>query len=233
MDRKFLEDSLTEYGFSFDDSMIENLEHLMKNTLKTNEFFNLTAIKDEELFREKMIFDSALGLLNVDLKNKKVIDVGTGAGFPGLVLYILEPSVDMALLDSTQKKINYLNDYINERHYNVNTVSARAEEYALDHRETYDVAYARAVSSLNVLLEMIVPLLKVGGTFVALKGKEAPEEIKASQSALKKLNCVITDVKEYKLPESNEVRNIIYIKKEKETNHKYPRRYSQIKKQPL
>ncbi len=233
MDRKTLEKYLSEYGVSFDDSMIENLEHLMKNTIKTNEFFNLTAIKDEETFREKMIFDSALGLLNIDLKNKKVIDVGTGAGFPGLVLYILKPSMDMTLLDSTQKKINYLSEYAKERNYHVNTVSARVEEYALNNRETYDVAYARAVSSLNVLLEMIVPLLKVGGTFVALKGREASEEIKASQSALNKLNCVITDVKEYTLPESHEVRNIIFIRKEKETNHKYPRRYSSIKKQPL
>lgn len=215
------------------DEQFLTLEKIMDLTLKTNELFNLTAITDKDEFMDKMIIDSALGLEDVDISNKKVIDVGTGAGFPGLVLSTLCPNADITLLDSTAKKINYLENSRKDLGLNYKTVVARAEEYALSHREEYDFAYARAVAPLNILLELIIPMLKVGGTFIAMKGPGAEEEIAASINAMKKLNCHLQKVRLDNLADSNESRSLIFIVKDKPTSNKYPRSYSDIKKKAL
>lgn len=233
MDKVSLLKSLNDIGIHCHEDELQNLEDLMSMTLSTNEKFNLTAIKDEDSFRELMIYDSALALLTNDFHHKKVIDIGTGAGFPGLVLAILDSSIDMTLLDSTKKKVDYLSSYIKEKNYDVKTVCARAEEYAKVNREIYDIALARAVAPLHILLEMIIPLIKVNGVFLALKGKDAQSEIKSSEDALKKLHCKIEKTYEFVLPFSKEKREIIVIKKLKETPIKYPRLYAQIKKNPL
>ncbi len=209
------------------------LEQFMHHILSWNEKFNLTAIKDEESFMEKMIFDSAIGLTDLDLSDKKVIDIGTGAGFPGVVLYLLNPKVNLTLLDSTNKKIVLLKSYALENGYKYDAVSYRAEEYAKEHREEYDYVYARAVAPLNILLELCIPLLKVGGSFIAMKGPGLEEELELSKGALNKLNCHIHKVIEDELPESLEKRNIIYITKDKVTPKKYPREYKDIRKLPL
>ena len=227
----FLE--LTNREISCTESQIDQLEQFMHHVLSWNEKFNLTAIKDEESFMEKMIFDSAIALTDLDLSNKKVIDVGTGAGFPGVVLYLLNPNINLTLLDSTNKKIELLKSYAVDNGYNYQAVTARAEEYAREHREEYDYVVARAVAPLNILLELCVPLLKVGGTFIAMKGPGLEEELNLCSNALKKLNCHIHKVIEDELPESLEKRNIIYIVKDKPTNNKYPREYKDIKKLPL
>ena len=216
-----------------DEVQANQLEHFMNHILSWNEKFNLTAIKEKEPFIEKMIFDSAIALTDLDLSDKKVIDVGTGAGFPGVVLYLLNPKVDLTLLDSTGKKIELLKAYAEENNYKYQTVIARAEEYAKEHREEYDYVFARAVAPLNILLELCTPLLKVGGTFIAMKGPGLEEELELCSNALKKLNCHIHKVIEDELPESLEKRNIIYITKDKPTNNKYPREYKDIKKLPL
>lgn len=209
------------------------LEKFMHHTLSWNEKFNLTAIKDEESFMEKMIFDSAIGLTDLDLTDKKVIDIGTGAGFPGVVLYILNPKTGLTLLDSTSKKIELLNSYAQENGYRYKTVTARAEEYSREHREEYDYVFARAVAPLVILLELCVPLLKEGGTFIAMKGPNLEEELVLCKNAFKKLNCHIHKIIEDELPESLMTRNIIYITKDKSTPKKYPREYKDIKKLPL
>ena len=216
-----------------DEVQANQLEHFMNHILSWNEKFNLTAIKEKETFMEKMIFDSAIALTDLDLSGKKVIDVGTGAGFPGVVLYLLNPKVDLTLLDSTGKKIELLKAYAEENNYKYQAVIARAEEYAKEHREEYDYVFARAVAPLNILLELCTPLLKVGGTFIAMKGPGLEEELELCSNALKKLNCHIHKVIEDELPESLEKRNIIYITKDKPTNNKYPREYKDIKKLPL
>lgn len=215
------------------DGQANELEELMNSTLETNKLFNLTAITEPSVFMEKMILDSALGVFDLELADKKVIDVGTGAGYPGLVAYILCPEMQLTLLDATKKKIDYLHDYCAAHQYDVETITGRVEEYAANNRETYDVAFARAVAPLNVLLETIVPLLKVGGKLVAMKGPGAEEEYIQSQNALKKLNCHLQKVYEDTLPECQEKRAIIIIVKDKTTPHKYPRQYSEIKKLPL
>ena len=233
MNKKTLLEELNKRDISCNEETANKLEAFMKHILMWNEKFNLTAIKDEEAFMEKMIFDSAIGLTDLDLSNKKVLDIGTGAGFPGVVLYLLNPEMDITLLDSTAKKINLLKDYANENGYKYQTVVARAEDYAKANREKYDYVFARAVAPLNILLELALPLLKVGGTFIALKGPGVEQEIEESQNALKKLSARVGKIIVDELPESLESRNIVYIIKDKETNKKYPRDYKDIKKLPL
>ena len=233
MNFKELKNYLQEYDINCSDEQLNLLNSFMKCTLETNEKFNLTAITNEEQFVEKMIFDSALALYDLDFSNKKIIDIGTGAGYPGMVLKILEPKADVYLLDSTAKKIKYLEEFADSNTIQVQGVVARAEEYARNNIETFDYATARAVAALNILLELITPLLKVGGTFIAMKGAGYEKEIQDSQKALKKLNCRIESIEEFELPESKESRAIIRIVKEKPTNKKYPRHYIEIKKLPL
>lgn len=213
---------------NLDSSKVDKLEEYMLATLKANESFNLTAIKDEYKFRELMILDSAYPLKYFDFSNKKVIDIGTGAGYPGMVLATLSKG-EFTLLDSTKKKIDFISNYATEHGYfNVKTVVERAENYAKEHREEYDFAVARAVSDLKVLLELVLPLLKVGGYFIALKGLKGMDEIKSSKKMLEKLGGEVYLVDEYELPESREQRVNIIIKKIKETPKKYPREYSEI-----
>ena len=233
MNREKLIQELSQNNISFDEKRIDLLFSYMKYTLETNEKFNLTAITNEDEFVEKMIFDSALVLSNTDLSNKKVIDVGTGAGYPGMVLRILEPNVKMSLLDSTKKKIDFINVFALANNLPINPVVDRVETYSRMHIEEYDLAVARAVAPLNILLEIITPLLKVGGEFIAMKGANYQEEIDQASKALKKLDVEITNIEEYVLPESQEKRVLIHIKKNKTTNKKYPRDYSEIKRQPL
>ncbi len=224
---------LNELEINCSNEQLNLLETFMKVTLETNEKFNLTAITNPDDFVEKMIYDSALALHDLDLTNKSIIDVGTGAGFPGMVLKILQPKANVVLLDSTAKKINHLLGFAKEQNINVEGVAARAEDYARNNREKFDYATARAVSQLNILLELIIPMLKVGGTFIALKGQGYEDEINNSKEALRRLNCRIGQIYEFELPESHEKRAIIHIVKEKETNKKYPRQYTDIKRQPL
>lgn len=234
MNKQQLLENLHLRGINCTDQQADRLEDFMHAVLRANENFNLTAIKNESEFMEKMIFDSSLGLSGgLDLSGKKVIDVGTGAGFPGVVLYLLNPAMDLTLLDSTEKKINFLLAYAQSNDYFYHGVSLRAEDYARLYRDKYDYAFARAVAPLNVLLEMIVPMLKVGGTFIAMKSLSTEEELMNSQKALKKLNCHLQKVYEDNLPESDERRTLIYIVKDKPTNKKYPRDYATIKNLPL
>lgn len=210
------------------------LEELMKDTLLTNEKFNLTAITKKEEFRELMILDSLYPLELVDFKNKKVIDVGTGAGYPGLPLAMVSPSSQFTLIDSTKKKIDHINEFVSLNDIqNVKGVSERVENYAKKHREEFDLAIARAVAPLNILIELIVPLLKVGGVFIAMKGVKGKEEIEASKKALKELDSEVIEIQEIELPQSKEKRINIVIKKNSVSKKKYPRDYSEICKNPL
>ncbi len=220
-------------GIACTENQYDLLVDYMNNVLLTNEQFNLTAIKDKDEFLEKMVFDSALALIGNDFIGKKVIDVGTGAGFPGMVLYILNPSMDLTFLDSTQKKINYILAYGRQHEFYYHGVTLRAEDHCKLHREEYDYATARAVAPLSILLELIIPMLKVGGTFIAMKGPGFEEELKASEKAFKKLNCHLQKIYEDNLPESDEKRVILYIVKDKVTSKKYPRLYNEIKRLPL
>ena len=233
MNKEQLIEQFGAYKIPFDTQRVDLLMDFMNKTLETNQKFNLTAIENEDEFIEKMIFDSALVFSGHSLSNKSCIDIGTGAGYPGMVLKILDPSIQMTLLDSTKKKIDYLKQFADEKGIVINTFAGRAEDYARLNIEKFDYATARAVAGLPVLLELITPLLKVGGELIALKGAGFEKELQLSRSALKKLDMEIIKVKEFELPYSKEQRAIIHIRKNKKTAKKYPRDYSEIKRQPL
>ena len=228
MNKESFKNELVNLGFEVSDEKVDLLECFMNETLKTNESFNLTAIKDKDKFWELMILDSVYPLKYLNYKNQKVIDVGTGAGYPGMVMATLSDA-DFTLLDATKKKVNFFTNFYKEHNYsNITPVCDRAEIYARAHREEYDIAVARAVADLPVLLELIIPLLKVGGHFIALKGSKGFEELEKSRVTLDKLGAVVEEVDEYLLPESQEKRINIIVKKVKKTSAKYPRDYSII-----
>ena len=219
---------------TIDDKSMSLLESLIEITLEANEKFNLTAIKNKESFRELMVYDSLLPLKYVDLSNDKtLIDVGTGAGFPGLPLAICSEA-KYTLLDSTSKKIGHICCVIDKFELkNVEAITARAEDYSNKNREQFDYAIARAVAPLNILLELCVSFVKVGGTFIAMKGAKSDEELELAKSAIKKLDVEVVSVNEEELPISKEKRSIILFRKIKPTNKKYPRQFNEIKSKPL
>ena len=218
---------------NLDSSVYLLSEDLLKDTLEANEKFNLTAIKEEDKFRELMIYDSLVPLKYFDFENKKVLDVGTGAGFPGLPLAISSKG-DFTLLDSTKKKIDHINNLIEKYQLkNAKGYASRAEEFTQNKRGLFDFVTARAVAPLNILLELCTPFLKVGGTFIAMKSSGANQEVNDAKNALKKLGLEVIAYHEDELPLSKEKRTIIEIKKIKDIDKKYPREYSEIKKKPL
>ena len=229
---KFLNE-LAKRNIACSDEQLSLLWEYMHYVLETNEKFNLTAIKDEDAFVEKMIFDSALLLNNQNFEDQTIVDIGTGAGFPSIVLSILSPKAHVIAIDSTTKKINFINKFVQEKGLNVETISARVEEYANEHREQYLLVTARAVASLRVLLELAVPMLQCGGHLIAMKGPDFEKEIAEAKGAFDKLRCEIDYVYEDQLPESEESRYFIYIKKLGPTPKKYPRTFGEIKNKPL
>ena len=212
---------------------IDELENLQNDTLETNKLFNLTAITDPNKFRELMILDSLYPLSLTDFDDKKIIDIGTGAGYPGLPLAICSNG-EFTLLDSTKKKIDHINEFAKRSGLlHVTAINYRAEEYAKKHRDEYDIAIARAVSSLNILLELVMPLVKVGGYFIAMKGAKGIQEIEEAKNALKTLGSEVISIQEITLPESDEKRINILVQKKSETKSKYPRLYGEIVNKPL
>ena len=208
------------------------LEKFMKHVLLTNEKFNLTAIKNESEFLEKMVFDSAILLNDQDLKNASILDMGTGAGFPSVVLAILSNN-KVTALDSTKKKIDFIADFCKENGISIDCVNARAEDFSNNNRENYDYVTARAMAELRILIELGVPALKVGGKLLAYKGPNYEEEVERSRGTMCKLGCHIEKVYSDVLPETGEERNIIYIVKDRVTDKKYPREYKIIKEKSL
>ena len=224
---------LDKRGISCSIEQVNLLWEFMHYVLETNEKFNLTAITNEDAFVEKMIFDSALLLNNQNFEGQTIVDIGSGAGFPSVVISILSPNAHIIAIDSTAKKINFINDFAKAHNLNLEAISCRAEDFAKAHREEYLLVTARAVASLRVLLELAMPMLKVGGHLIAFKGPDFEKEIDESESAFKKLKCDIHYVYEDQLPESGESRSLIYVRKLCATPNKYPRSFGDIKNKPL
>lgn len=199
-----------------------------------NSHTNLTAITDEKGIFLKHFYDSITLTRVVDLNEyNSLIDIGTGAGFPGMVLKILYPHLKLTLLDSNNKKIKFLQELADKLELRgIEFYNGRAEDYVKTHRESFDIVTARAVSNLPVLSELCIPLTKVEGYFIALKGSNE-EEIKESEYAIKELGGNIEQIDHFELPYDGGTRNIIKIKKLNSTNEKYPRRYDKIVKNPL
>ena len=200
-----------------------------------NEKINLTAITDDEGIAVKHFLDSATALCTGKV-GKKIIDVGTGAGFPGLVIKILNPEAKVTLLDSLNKRINFLNEVIEKNSItDVETVHCRAEDGAKNskYREKFDTAVSRAVARLPVLAEYCLPYVKVGGYFLALKGPVADEELKEAKRAISILGGEVEDVFDTSIPYSDLNHKIIIIKKVRHTPIKYPRKAALISKTPI
>ena len=202
--------------------------------LEKNKVMNLTAITDPADFAALHLLDSA-ALLNVaDFRDKKVVDVGTGAGFPGMPLRILEPDFDLTLLDSLGKRIAFLQDVCAQMGLErVEAVHARAEEFAADHRESFDLAISRAVAALNVLCELALPLVRVGGSFLAMKSVDSDAEIDAARAAVGQLGGRIREIRDYLIPGTDVVHRVVVIDKLRPTPRQYPRTFAKIKKNPL
>ena len=225
---------LESHNLVLTSKQLEQLNTYQQLLKEKNKVMNLTGIVEKDEVFEKHFLDSLLFSFDEDLDDKKCIDVGTGAGFPGLVLAICYPKIKMTLLEPLTKRCHFLEEVVKTLGLtNVIIVNERSEDYCKNNREQYDYAFARAVSKLNLLIEIIVPLLKVNGYFVALKGKIYQEEILDAENALKELSCVVEKVKESTLPSEQDVRGNIFIKKMKKSQLKYPRNYGQIKKRPL
>ena len=202
--------------------------------LETNKVMNLTAITEPEDVARLHLLDCA-ALLNItDFRGKRVVDVGTGAGFPGMPLRILEPDFDLTLLDSLGKRITFLQRVCDEMGLQrVTCVHARAEEFAAKHREQYDIATSRAVAALNVLCELTLPLVKVGGRFLAMKAVDSDEEIRAAKSAIAQLGGKVEDIRDYTIPGTDITHRVVVIGKVKPTPDAFPRAFAKIKKAPL
>ena len=202
--------------------------------LETNKVMNLTAITEPEDVARLHLLDCA-ALLNItDFRGKRVVDVGTGAGFPGMPLRILEPDFDLTLLDSLGKRIAFLQRVCDEMGLQrVTCVHARAEEFAAKHREQYDIATSRAVAALNVLCELTLPLVKVGGRFLAMKAVDSDEEIRAAKSAIAQLGGTVEDIRDYTIPGTDITHRVVVIGKIKPTPDAFPRAFAKIKKAPL
>ncbi len=207
----------------------------MELLLEWNEKMNLTAITEPDEVILKHFIDSITVEKYIN-KEAKIIDVGTGAGFPGIPLSIIRNDLNITLMDSLNKRIKFLDEVVEKNNLiNVDTVHSRAEELArnTDYREKFDVATSRAVASLNVLLEYMVPFIKVGGYCICMKGSNVDEELDNAKKALDVLNCKVEKVERFNLPGSDYGRNIIIIKKIGETSKKYPRKPGTPAKEPL
>ena len=227
---QFIE-ALHQTGVDLTDRQIAQFEQYMKLLQQWNEKMNLTAITEENEVWEKHFYDSILPFAS--LRPTSMCDVGSGAGFPGIPVKIAFPDCDMTLLEPLQKRCRFLSEVVDQLGLQKVTIAnARAEDYVKEHRDSFQIVCARAVAKLSVLLELCVPLLKMDGIMVALKGKNGDEDLKAAQKAIRELGIQL--VREEKTTiEDGASRINFYFKKTRPTPKKYPRAYGQIKKKPL
>lgn len=223
------------FGLKLDQVALERLETYAARMLKWNEKVNLTAITESSEVANKHFLDSLLFFDGFSYKAyNKIVDVGTGAGFPGMVIKIARPDFDVTLLDGTNKRLIFLSELASELGLTPNIVHMRAEDAGRnpDFREKYDVATARAVAKMSVLSEYCLPFVRKGGSFIAMKGPTAKEELSEARKAILTMGGGEVQVKSHFLPDGSE-RCIVYVKKASQTPTIYPRNFGQIQKKPL
>ena len=229
--RAALEAGLPRLGLTLDDHQLDQLCAFGEKLIEKNQVMNLTAITDPAAVAQLHFLDSMTVLLAEDCKQKSVIDVGCGAGFPGVPMVIAEPTVRLTLLDSLQKRMNWLKEVLPQLGVQAQVEAARAEEYVANHREQFDIATSRAVARLNILCELCLPYVKVGGCFLALKGAMTREEVEEAQKAIRTLGGKVEAVREF--PVADAVHRIVVIRKVSPTPKQYPRKFARIKQTPL
>lgn len=231
--KEYFEVALKKINVAYDDEKIDKSLKYLQLLQDYNSHTNITAIRNEKDIIEKHFVDSLFLQTLIKGEDKKIIDIGTGAGFPGMMLAIFNPDKEFTLLDSVQKKTKFLElvkENLNLK--NVEVVCGRAEEIIEKRRETYDIGLCRGVSNLSVILEYEIPFLKVGGRFLPQK-MVGTEEILTANNALKLLSSKIISQHQFSLPYSEEKRLVLEIIKEKETEKKYPRKTGVPLKKPL
>ncbi len=224
-----------EYGFELDGAQLAMFRTYMDSLLEWNEKVNLTSITAPREVAVKHFLDSMLVLKYLKLpEGASVIDVGTGAGFPGLPMKILRPDLNVTLLDSLNKRLVFLSDILKKLNVECRAVHARAEEYGRkkENREAFGFAVSRAVARLPALCEYCLPFIKKGGFFAAMKGPDIEEELKSAANAVSLLGCEVSAVEKYNLP-NGDGRSMVIIRRVRPLPEKYPRRGVKIVKNPL
>lgn len=229
-----LKDGFAELGISFDSEMAERFRVYCDFLEERNRVMNLTAITGEENTARLHFLDCGALLGFADFAGKRVADIGTGAGFPGLVLKILRPDIRLILLDSLDKRIGFLSETCEKLGFaDVPCVHTRAEEAPKKYRESFDIVTSRAVARLSVLSELCLPLTGQGGVFLAMKGPDCADEVKEANNAVMLLGGVVSGTGTYTVPGTDIAHAVVKIRKNGVTNAKYPRRWAQIKSKPL
>ena len=229
--RAALEAGLTELKLALTEAQLQTLCDFGRAVIEQNQVMNLTAITEPAQVGRLHLLDSLTVLTAADLRGKRVIDVGCGAGFPGVPLAIACPEAKVTLLDSLGKRVHWLEETLPGLGVSAECVTARAEEAVADRRESYDYATSRAVARLNILLELTAPYVKVGGAVIAMKGAAAREELAECAGAIKKLGLKLEDVKRFSIDGADH--SLIILRKIAPTPKAYPRRYAKIKQAPL
>lgn len=228
--KKFIEEELK---LNVNENTLSNFDIYEKLLLETNKKFNLTAIDDEESVLYKHFIDSLYAAKFFDFNNKTLCDLGTGAGFPGLVLAIMFPSLNVTLVEANGKKVSFLKEVTNElKLHNVEILNIRAEQLN-NLKNSFDYVSARAMTRLNVLVELAIPLCKVNGKLLAYKLFDVENEILEAKNALKELDCKVNAVYKYELPNNIGKRSLLVIEKIKNTKKRFPRDFSKISSNPL
>lgn len=231
----FFKKNLDKLNINLNNQQILKFFKYMNILIEWNKKINLTAITDPEEIVVKHFIDS-LTISKYIKENSKLIDVGTGAGFPGIPLKIYRNDIDVTLLDSLNKRVNFLDYVIKELNLEeIKAIHGRAEEYAhtIEYREKFDIATSRAVANMTTLSEYLIPYVKVKGNVIAMKGPDANEEIENAKNAIKVLGAKVISIEEFNLPYTKISRNIVLIEKLKLTSSKYPRKPGTPTKDPL
>ncbi len=225
--------ALKELNIALTEKQLSNLDTYYKMLIEYNSHTNLTRITDEKEVYLKHFYDSLTLVKAINLDNQTLLDIGTGAGFPGLVLKIVFPNLKVTLVDSLNKRIMFLNSVIEKLNLKeIEAIHARAEKYILKKRESFDIVTSRAVANLSTLSELCIPFVKVGGYFIPMKA-DVKDELKTAEKAIKTLGGVIIGTIIFSLPNDTGARTLIKIEKQVKTSVKYPRKFSEIKKKPL
>ena len=228
---KTLWEGLPRLGLELKEDNVKTLCRFGEAVVEKNQVMNLTAITEPDQVAKLHLLDSVSLLTLLDLKDKTMIDVGCGAGFPGVPVKIACPEVKLTLLDSLGKRMHWLEEILPTLGVEAECITARAEEAVASCREQYDVATSRAVARLNILLELTAPYVKVGGHVLAMKGTAAMEELEEAKKAIKTLGLKLVKVAQF--PVDGTAHTVIVLKKIAPTPAKYPRRFAKIKQNPL
>lgn len=229
MNRKEFQSACQRQGVDVTDKQLDQLEKYLHLLQEWNQKMNLTAIDEEDQIWEKHFYDCVIPFVHET--GETICDVGSGAGFPGIPVAIVYPQFHVTLVEPLQKRCRFLETVKQELGLDIQICNERAEDFAKKNRAQFDIVTSRAVARLTILLELCIPLLRVTGSFIALKGKNAENEVEKANVAMETLHVILKDEKTVRVADANHVN--LYFEKMKPTSKKYPRVYGQIKKKPL